>query len=122
MNKKLLLVFLGLLFGFAGGATAGSDDKSLSCVKEVPNPMSLAVRQNYVMSCVSKADDLTITKISANDGACACSAYNSITHMKLRDRFMVTCVDAGNPCDFTEVRFETSAGEIVLTWDPESLE
>jgi len=122
MNKKVLLVLGGLLFGFAGGATAGSDDKSLSCVKEVPNPMSLAVRGNYVMSCVTKVDDLTITRITANKGACSCSVYNSITHMKPRDKFMATCVDAGNPCDFTEVRFETSAGEIVLTWDPEPLE
>jgi hypothetical protein len=119
MNKMPLILFFGLLV-LATETAAFSENESLACVKEIPNPMGLVMRKNYVLSCTTKVDDLTITKITADKGACVCRAYNSTDKMKVRARFMATCLDAGNPCDFTEVDFETSRGNIVFTWDPDT--
>lgn len=104
--------------GAAGPAGAGSENDKLACVKEVPNPYGLAMRQHYVLTCRTKTDGLTVVRISANDGACACRVYGATERMRAKARFMSRCTMGTKPCDFTEVTFETDAGDIVFTWDP----
>ena len=117
MGRPFLFVLLALFF-VPGSAFAVSENDRLACVKEVPNPYSLAMRQHYVLMCTAKADGLTIKSISANDGACTCHIFGSAKSMKAKSRFMSRCTLGAKPCDFTEVTFETDTDEIVFNWDP----
>ncbi len=117
MRKAGLLAIATFLLTTHDAAAISENDR-LSSVKEVPNPYSLAMRQNYVLMCTNKIAGLTVKRISANEGACACRAIGSTGRMKPKARFMSVCEMGGKPCDFTEVEFDTDEGEIVFTWDP----
>jgi len=113
-----MFFLLGLVLLPTKSAALSENDR-LSCVKELPNPMGLAVRKDYVLSCTTKVDDLTITQITANDSSCDCRVYHSTQSMGAGTRFMSICRRSGSPCDFTVVKFETSSGDFVFTWDRE---
>jgi len=100
-------------------AFADSENEHLSCVKELPDPYSLATRRNYVLTCRTKAPGLTVSKITANEDQCACRPVLPTENMKQGARIMSICRDAGHPCDFTDVKFKTSAGDFIFTWSPD---
>lgn len=97
-------------------AFAASENEHLSCVKELPDPYSLATRRDYVLTCMTKVPGLTVSKITANGDKCACRPVLPTENMKQGTRIMSICRDAGRSCDFIDVKFETSAGEFVFTW------
>ena len=119
MKKAIIVGLLGGICFFSGQALASSENEHLFCVKEVPNPMSLAARRDYVLMCVTKTPGLTMTNVVVNQGKCRCKAYRSLDNMKLGTRVMWLCRDEGRPCDFTEVAFETTSGEFTFNWDPD---
>jgi hypothetical protein len=116
------MTFMAFLLGLVMIPTQGiamSENEHLSCVKELPNPNSLAARRDYVLTCITKTADLTITKVTVNQGKCECQAYRSTVGMKTKTRIMSICRSSANPCDFTEVAFETNAGSFAFTWAPD---
>ncbi len=119
MKKAIIGALLAGIGSFPGQAHASSENEHLFCVKELPNPISLAARRDYVLMCVTKTPGLTLTKVVVNQGKCRCKAYRSLDSMKRGSRVMWLCRDEGRPCDFTEVAFETSAGGFTFTWEPD---
>jgi len=118
VKALLAAATLGLAL-MTGDAFAVSENERLSCLKELPNPLGLTVREDYVLTCTTKVDDLAVSKVTANDGACSCRLLHSDAPMKANTRFMTLCRAGAKPCDFTEVVLETNAGAIVFTWDPD---
>lgn len=103
-------------------SAALSENDDLSCMKELPNPMSLAARNDYILTCTTKVAHLTVVKIVANKGKCDCQLYRSTNNMERETTFMSRCRKSGKPCDFTEVKFETNAGDFIFTWAPDEHE
>lgn len=116
------MTFMAFLLGLVMIPTQGiamSENEHLSCVKELPNPNSLAARRDYVLTCMTKTPGLTVTRVMVNQGKCECQAYRSTVDMKPKTRIMSICRSSANPCDFTEVAFETNAGSFAFTWAPD---
>lgn len=118
MTRALITFLLGLTLLPMPSAAVSENDR-LSCVKELPNPLSLSARKDYVLTCTTRTPGLTITKITANGGRCDCRVYRSTDNMEAKTRLMSICRNSKRPCDFTEVKFETSLGDFVFTWDPD---
>ena len=119
MKKTIIAALLAGACSFSGHALASSENEHLFCVKEIPNPMSLAARRDYVLMCKTKTPGLTMTNVVVNQGKCRCKAFRSLDNMTRGTRIMWLCRDDGRPCDFTEVAFETSSGEFTFKWDPD---
>jgi hypothetical protein len=118
VKALLAAATLGLTL-MTGDVFAVSENERLSCLKELPNPLGLIVREDYVLTCTTKVDDLSVSNVTANDGACSCRLLHSDAPMRANTRFMTLCRAGAKPCDFTKVVLETNAGAIVFTWDPD---